>query len=420
MHHAPGGDLTIKSGRRCFRLTTPSGDFHMPRQFWIVPVTIAIAFTLFFATLTSFASFSFQHPMYPKARIVEKDGALIVKSTGYEADPENPPIVDIGPTHHEFGVMPPSTRGVHVFKIRNAGTGPLRLTRGATTCKCTFAGVPGGLVQPGQEAEIRLVWNTGLFDDYRQVAEIRTNDPKTPKIHLEVTGKVEVRHIVEPKEMIFSRMEPDTPYTARILACSRRWESFRLDDLTCTLEGTEISIEPASQEVLNERHAKSGYWISVTLPPSGPGRVHSLLQGKMTPTTVDEEPESIEVEIAGHVLRRLSLIGSAIVDESVVLDVLPEGKGKETRLIAKVSDKVTDLEIRDIKAEPSFLEVSMQPLERSTRPGVYEMRIAVPDTAPLGSYMGARHGKLEIEFEHPRIERLKLDVQFAVVKRVAP
>lgn len=378
-------------------------------------------FATVMATLTMTAGFTYRHPRNPDARIVDVDGRLIVMKKEEplrNADsPDGFPRVEVDETTHDFGILPPHTTVTHAFTIRNTGEAPLELTKGETSCKCTFAGVPNGAVPPGGEAKIELTWNTGRIDQYQQTAEIRTNDPQRPRLSLTVKGKIDIRIAVEPEGLVMPRLEPGKSYTSQLLVYSRTWDDFQVEDLQCTLPGAVLKVEPADAETLYAKDAKSGRLITVQAPGMEPGRFNGAIRANMIPASASEDtrPHPINVPISGKVLRRLSLYGPAIDSTGEVsLGETTQGTPLSTTLLARVKDEQKDLKIREIKTVPDFIQVELNRKEEAPA-GSYDLTVRIPDDAPSISYLGSRIGSIKILFDHPRIKTLELRVSFAVL-----
>ena len=95
----------------------------------------------------------------------------------------------------------------HTFVIRNDGDEPLKLEKGATTCKCTLSDLKTGDVPPGGTAEVRLDWKLiTLGEQFRQTAEIHTNDPRRPTVSLTVHGTVTDLVRLEPRDLVLSNV----------------------------------------------------------------------------------------------------------------------------------------------------------------------------------------------------------------------
>ncbi|TWT55124.1 hypothetical protein Pla22_27780 [Rubripirellula amarantea] len=109
-----------------------------------------------------------------------------------------------GDSRFDFGVMNPDTPGEHEFVIRNVGDGPLKLRLGATTCKCTLSNLDKDLLQPGETTQIKLTWTAKAGStEFKQSAQLHTDDPKMPVLSLEIAGQVIKDFLVEPKVWTF-------------------------------------------------------------------------------------------------------------------------------------------------------------------------------------------------------------------------
>src|SRR5687768_2149304 len=108
----------------------------------------------------------------------------------------------VGPETHNFGFMEQDRKGSHTFEIRNIGNAPLKLAKGATTCKCTLSTLENDTVQPGKSAKIELEWTaSGHETNFRHSATIRTSDPGRQYIQLTIEGRVSRSHKIVPQDL---------------------------------------------------------------------------------------------------------------------------------------------------------------------------------------------------------------------------
>jgi uncharacterized protein YjeT (DUF2065 family) len=108
------------------------------------------------------------------------------------------PRAETSATVHRFGRLAIGGTGSHEFTIHNAGRGPLKLTKGATSCTCTLSDFSGGttpgqgaehVVPPGDTARVTVTWKgKGAGGPFRQQAVVFTDDPRRPEIVLVVEG----------------------------------------------------------------------------------------------------------------------------------------------------------------------------------------------------------------------------------------
>ncbi len=68
--------------------------------------------------------------------------------------------IEFDKTEHDFGTIEEGTQATHVFKFKNTGKKPIRLTRVAASCGCTTPHWTREEVAPGKTGEIKVVYNS--------------------------------------------------------------------------------------------------------------------------------------------------------------------------------------------------------------------------------------------------------------------
>ncbi|MDA9840926.1 DUF1573 domain-containing protein, partial [Rubripirellula sp.] len=190
--------------------------------------------------------------------------------------PEGRPKVElIDQPSFDFGLMAPDSEGEHLFRVKNVGTGDLRLRLGASTCKCTLGDLEKESLAPGEETEIKLSWTVKAgLTEFSQSAEIITNDPDSVVIRLAITGEVVKEIDLFPETWTFGEVA-----TGESIEVSGKVYSFldtdiELSDLAFTkkemTELSEFEIEPfqPSKEVDGIRGiARQGFTITARIKP---------------------------------------------------------------------------------------------------------------------------------------------------------
>ena len=74
---------------------------------------------------------------------------------------EQAKVVVVNGSEFDFGVMERNGTRSHRFEIKNAGTAPLQLEKGETTCKCTINKLVDGVLKPGESVMVELEWIGG-------------------------------------------------------------------------------------------------------------------------------------------------------------------------------------------------------------------------------------------------------------------
>ncbi len=330
-----------------------------------------------------------------------------------------PPKLVIDATDHDFGTMEPMTKAEHVFVVRNEGNGPLELTPGGTTCKCTLSDLPERTVPPGKQGRIVVSWNTTeKHGAFRQVATIRTNDPDRPSLDLKILGTVWLGLVVEPEQVRLSGHEPGKAAMAEVLVFSQRWPEFSVVKTAFSRSGPTCVVEPADPAQLKERQARAGYRLKITLPGDlTSGCFSEWLRIEVDPRDGKRSRETRQITLAGEVPSRTEVFGRKLALNNVLtLGALRQGEPARERLTLVLRDEPRRMAVRRIESRPEFLRVHVVPLgSEESKAGVYRIDVEVPPDAPASNFMGANRGEIVIVTDHPTMPRLRLGVELAVL-----
>jgi hypothetical protein len=389
----------------------------------VVPGFVAAAFGLVLCLAAS-AKFHFTHPRAKDAPIVvDERGARLDLDAIRARQAEQPvagglPRAAVPVTDFDFGTMDPLTIGHHDFEIRNVGTAPLVLQQGPTSCKCTLAGLSADAIPPGKSAVVRLEWNTGRTEVlFEQTAVIYTNDPTQRHIALGVRGKVKALIALDHKELVLDAIEPDKAVSRELLLYSQTWNGFEVQGLTSAMAGVTYAAERLSPaQVGGELNPSAAQKITLTIPPTQRhGEFSDTLRFRVRPLDPPGEPVEVTLPLYGKVLRRLAIYGHGIDgDGTIDLGTIPRGAGAKRKFLVKVRDQQPVLHVKELRAEPSFVQASLVPHAGESVPGLYHLMIEVPATVEPCAYVGNPSGRLTIDLDHPRIDDVSLTLLFAV------
>lgn len=95
--------------------------------------------------------------------------------------------------NYNFGTITQGERVSYSYKFKNTGKSPLIITNAEASCGCTVPEVPKEPIKPGDEAEIKVVFNSegkmGLVD--KQITVSSNGVPNMIALHL--TGEIKER-----------------------------------------------------------------------------------------------------------------------------------------------------------------------------------------------------------------------------------
>jgi hypothetical protein len=344
------------------------------------------------------------------------------------------PQVDVPETQFAFGTVGVGAKGSHEFVIRNVGSAPLELTKGASSCTCTvgdFEESEGGskdakVMQPGESTKLNVQWRgKGDGGPFRQQASVLTNDPSRPQIAFVVEGTVVPTYKAVPTFITLSKLSASSSQQATVTVFTFGKEKPTIDALSVTEEETaqfyslaSTDLEPA--ELTAEVGATGGFLITADIRPGLP--IGTLRQ---TIKVVFRMPEEViaEIPVEGSVSGDLALAGKAWDSsrELLLLGTVSSRTGAETSLFVTVKGPHrtgVNLVVREITPDGVKVVVG----EGKPVGSGNVIRIPLTITVPPGS-APANHlcseqapaGKIVFDTGHPDSPMLTIPVCLAIV-----
>lgn len=322
---------------------------------------------------------------------------------------------------HQFGILDPAEPCEYTFWIKNAGTGPLKISKGGTSCKCTVSVLPAEDIPPGKKGPVQIASKVDQTEgDFTHSATILTNDPANPAITFTIAGTVRQRIAASPPGIVLSGLRRGEVKQVDATVYSEVWDNFAVSDIQASLKGTVWELEPAPAELLEPLKAKSGYRFRITLPADLPsGNFAERLSMVIRPDDPWAEPRPFELPLTGNVPGGRTVYGEKIDYRGVVhLGPLRPGEGAKARLTMTLREEPRSAKVIRVEKEPDFLVVDAGPYKPgSERIGIYKIDIEVPRDAPPSNYMRHRAAKVKVALDHPTLPEVELKVEFAVLNR---
>ncbi len=342
----------------------------------------------------------------------EKSGPLAVVVDGADFD---------------FGVGQRQGAMSHAFIVRNDGDEPLKLEKGATTCKCTLSDLKTGDVPPGGTAEVRLDWKlVTLGEQFRQTAEIHTNDPRRPTVSLTVHGTVTDLVRLEPHDVVLSNVPANDGAEATVHLYGFNVQDLQVVSHEFTNQDTasyfSLDWKPTAADDLREKQgATTGLTGTLVVKPGLPlGPINQTIQLKTNVGEVDQ----LELEISGSVVSDVSIIGpSQFVEKHNVLmfGTVEHARGaKATLRILVKGPHRRDVKLTVQEVDPAdVLSATLGEMQEINAGAVrmYPLEIEVRPGSRLINRMGseqAKFGSIVVESTHPTVKKIPIKVKFAV------
>ena len=90
-----------------------------------------------------------------------------------------------------YGEISKGDNGVRIFKFTNIGSKPLIINKVYSSCGCTIPKKPSSPIDPGQDDEIQVKYDTNRIGPIRKTITVLSNAINSPTISLKITGNVE-------------------------------------------------------------------------------------------------------------------------------------------------------------------------------------------------------------------------------------
>ena len=327
---------------------------------------------------------------------------------------------------YKFGVMDAGDERSHDFIFTNKGTGPLTLTAGSTSCRCTVATLDADAIEPGKSTKVTLKWRSkGVLGIYKQTARVLTNDPGRPEITLTIVGEITMAVRSDPEELIFSSLFQGGGSHGEVrLWCNLPGPALAILDYKLSDQATakyiDVSYEPISAEALKaEKEAKSGVLIRVTVKPglpSGPFQQTILIRTNL------ESAAAITVPIRGTVASEITVAGPGWDTDSGFLNLgaVSSRSGAQRRLLLIVrGSQSKEVKFKPVRMIPDFLHVTLgktTPIGDGTATQT-PLFIEIPVGSPTANHLGSEQGKLGriiLETGLTRVPQFRVPVRFAI------
>jgi hypothetical protein len=345
----------------------------------------------------------------------------------HESERLGPKVEAVDGTAFDFGSGQRNSKGNHTFVVRNIGDEPLTLTKGSSSCKCTLSELKQGKILPGESTEISLEWHlTTEGEQFRQTAEIYTNDPRQPTLLLVAQGTVIDWVKLEPRELVLSDISGSegtqvgfSLYGYEVDSMSVVEHRFEHPETAGFFDLSFAEHDPSS---LDMKPAPSVLLrATLTVKPGLPlGPLNQTIHLK---TDIEQAPE-LELPISGSVVGDISVVGTGLFRQQVNLLTLGQidgEKGIETtlRILVKGPHR-HDVHLKIKEVEPSdVLAVQLGESVPINNGAVYmhPLTVSIPKGSRPVTRMGydrEDYGRIVIETTHPDTPLLRLGVRFAV------
>jgi len=336
------------------------------------------------------------------------------------AEKSGQPRAEVSETVFQFGSIERGTSMSHFFEVRNVGDAPLSVKVGKPTCKCTVGKVSAEVVQPGDVAQIELVWHAEAAPGpFRHGAPLLTNDPQQPRIELSVEGIVVESTMLSPAELLFGSMKAGQ--TREVSLYLMTFEDPAVEVLSYEVEGNQnvqVRVEPVEIDELPLKEATSG--VKITGSYQAGKRLGSISGWIHLKTNLPKAP-SLRIPLLGNVAGDIAIYGFGWNAKSSLLRLgnVVGAEGKEVRLKVSLRGEhalATKLEVASV--DPPELKVTLGERRELGKELVHvPLLVEIPvGTRPMVRAGGASSEEAEIVLRttHPLSPEVTMRVQLTV------
>ncbi len=107
------------------------------------------------------------------------------------------PRIEVSPKSYDFGEIAFGRIVDFTFKVKNSGDEILEIKRLATSCGCTTAKINKDKINPGEEADVLVTYDTAAMGNgphgkgqQERIIYIKSNDPVNPQITTTINAYV--------------------------------------------------------------------------------------------------------------------------------------------------------------------------------------------------------------------------------------
>lgn len=120
-----------------------------------------------------------------------------IKTTPPKQEGSEIPKIQIQPEFFDFGQIKYGQVVEQTFEVKNLGSEVLEIKRVATSCGCTTAKVSSSQINPGQQTQLLVVYDTGQMSgahgkgQQERIIYVKSNDPENPQAEVIIKANVE-------------------------------------------------------------------------------------------------------------------------------------------------------------------------------------------------------------------------------------
>ena len=325
----------------------------------------------------------------------------------------------------DFGKMQAGTMsGMHRFTVYNDGDAPLVVSVHQLEGRCRVRSDGGPTIAPGGSATYVVMWQPlPIPGRFQMKLELRTNDPRQPKIPISITGVTSGIVMPKPSSLQFQLRQGETATrTVEIVDPGDRPVPVKRIELDSGSQTPcfRVRLLSRSEDSGPGTAAESGGKIEVAvLPGLAPGTYEDSLKVFVDD---DAKPEAV-IPLRVEVFGTFRIVGRDRDPRSnrFLFGRVNRREGKTCQLtVIGYGEAAGKTELRLHSVHPQFVQVQVGPREKI--PGKtswrWTLQVRVPKDSPVGRIPenpSSPPGRIVLKTTHPEQSELEIPFEFLVV-----
>lgn len=317
----------------------------------------------------------------------------------------------------DVGLVNPLDKASRLITVQNHGKRPLKVRLLNRACSCVAVSVKDEKIYPGQNGVIEFVFTAPADEkEVDHAVVFSTNDPLQKEVTVHVTGSVRRTVWTEPQRLDFTQMSPGEARQRELRVYSSWEEGFELARLGGLPGDVAIAKQPLQEDELQAAGAKSGQLLTITFPASWSGKLSSAVTFDAVRAEGDESLHK-SVALTASRLGRISLSHDRLdVLGKFEIGNIPYGTGRQYTLFVEARGTNKQLRLERVEAEPTFLNLSLEPGVNVATSGLHRLKFEIPPDAPEGSYAGEERGSVTLHFDDPEYPTVTFHPAFQITR----
>lgn len=310
-------------------------------------VSLHIVFTLSMAlfSATVFAQGSGTKPSEPESKDATAAQPGSDEATG--ATSGKVPKIVVDQSTFDFGKIEGKSSVEHTFTLRNEGEGTLEIEKAKPSCGCTVANLSSKILAPGEEATLTAKLNLkGRTGTQRKTITVESNDLKTPRKVLTLSGKVIAEFEFNPRHVFFNQIA-DNEEVERVVTVTSR-KGVEIVGVTTKVSHIDVALETVEKGKEYKANVK-------TVPPLPKGQKRGSIQ---LLSDNPQKPVVVTIPVSSFVVGDLAVLPEKIVVTETEAQHL-------TRYLMVRPGKIKEFEIKDVEVSDTNIAINVVSLGNS-------------------------------------------------------